>query len=191
MLERRYTLVSVPAALPLALVLVIACVGAPAAASAQVFAEELRIEGAWVDAALSLGGGIGVGNDLDSNVFGRLRLGALYAYEPWIVNLGVTGELGALAERGVGAELEVNHFGGPWAQFGISRVLDAQWMSHLALGFAVFGVEWQHRLGTPSRHAVLFLLRAPIGIWWFLLRDHDARARRQREPAEASEPDHG
>lgn len=172
-------------------VLALCSAGAAQAASAQVFAEELRIEGAWPDAALSFGGGIGAGNDLDTHVFGRLRLGALYAYEPWVVNLGITGELGALAERGAGAELEVNHFGGPWAQFGLSRVLDAQWMSHVALGFAVFGVEWQHRLGTPSRHAVLFLLRAPIGIWWFLLEDDALRTRRQRARRRAdSEPEH-
>jgi hypothetical protein len=152
----------------------------PGVAAAQVYAEELRVQGAWYDAAFAFGGGIGVGNSLDTNVFGRLRLGGLYAYEPWIVNLGVCGELGALAERGAGLELELNHFGGPFGQVGVSRVLRSQWMGHLALGFAVFGVEWQHRFGEETSDAVLFLLRAPIGIWWFLLNDDAERKRKKR-----------
>jgi hypothetical protein len=155
----------------------------PAAANAQVFSEELRIEGAWPEITLSGGGGIGLGNTLDSNVFGKLRLGALYVYEPWIFAGGVIGELGALAERGVGAELEVHHFGGLWAQVGGSRVLRSQWMGHLTFGFAVFGVEWQHRFGENS-NALLFLLRAPIGLWWFLLEDDAARNRRQHADEE-------
>jgi hypothetical protein len=157
---------------------VVACL--PGRAAAQVYAEELRIEGAWPDAAFSFGGGIGVGNSLDTNVFTRLRLGVLYAYEPWLGNFGVCGELGALAERGAGLELELNHFGGPWGQVGASRVLRSQWMGHLALGFAVFGVEWQHRFGAEPSDAVLFLLRAPIGIWWFLLHDDAERQRRRK-----------
>jgi hypothetical protein len=166
----------------------------PRAAAAQVYSEELRIKGAWPDIAVSFGGGIGVGNGLDTNVFGRLRLGGLYAYEPWVANLGVTGELGALPQRGAGLELEINHFGGPWVQGGLSRVVGvsrtsgAQWMTHAALGFALFGVEWQHRLGTPSDNAVLFLLRAPIGIWWFLVHDHEAR---KRHKADQSQPHEG
>jgi len=155
----------------------------PAPAHAQVFSEELRIEGAWPEITLSGGGGIGLGNTLDSNVFGKLRLGALYVYEPWIVAGGVIGELGALAERGLGAELEVHHFGGLWAQVGGSRVLRSQWMGHLTFGFAVFGVEWQHRFGENS-NALLFLLRAPIGLWWFLLEDDAARKRRQHADEE-------
>jgi hypothetical protein len=167
------------AALLCALLVCAAC--APGAAAAQGGAEEQRIQGAWPDIALSGGGGIGVGNSLDTNVFARLRLGALYAYEPWVVNLGATGELGALAEHGAGAELELNHFGGPWLQAGFSRVRRSQWMGHfavgLAVGFAAFGVEWQHRFADRAENAVLFLLRAPIGIWWFLLDDHNKRRR--------------
>ena len=181
MLQRRN-------ALSLAALLCAGAACSPRAAAAQVYAEELRIQGAWPDIAVSLGGGIGVGNSLDTNVFARLRLGGLYAYEPWVVNLGVCGELGALAERGVGAELELNHFGGPWGQVGGSRVLGGQWMGHLALGFAVFGVEWQHRFGDETSNAVLFLLRAPIGIWWFLLHDDAERQRRKRSAPSATGP---
>jgi hypothetical protein len=156
------------------------CAGASGPAAAQVFSEELRVTGAWPDASLSLGGGIGLDHSLDTNVFGRLRLGALYAYEPLIVNLGITGELGALAQRGVGLELELNHFGGFWAQFGVSRVLDAAFMSHATLGFAIFGIEWQHRHTDRRNDALVFLLRAPIGIFWFLMQDQAERERRSR-----------
>jgi hypothetical protein len=172
-LERRDS----QAAVLCALLLCAAC--APDVAAAQVVAEELRIQGLWPDIALSGGGGIGLGNSLDTNVFARLRLGGLYAYEPWVVNLGATGELGALAEHGAGAELELNHFGGPWLQAGVSRVRRAHWMGHAAIGFAVFGVEWQHRFADRAENALLFLLRAPIGIWWFL--HDDDRKRRKRE----------
>jgi hypothetical protein len=143
-------------------------------ARAQVYSEQLRIRGFWPDAAIALGGGIGVGHSLDSNVFGRLRLGALYAYEPLIVNLGVSGEIGALAERGAGIDLELNHFGGPWLQLGMARVLHDDFMTHVTLGFSLFGVEWQHRLDYRRDNAILFLLRAPIGIWWFLI-ENDLR----------------
>jgi hypothetical protein len=146
--------------------------GAPRPAHAQVFADDLRAKGFWPDAALSLGAGIGVGNALDTNVHSRLRLGALYAYEPWIVNLGLSGELGAIGERGVGVDLEFNHFGGPWLQGGVARVTHDDFMSHVALGFALFGVEWQHRFAAPNENALIFLLRAPIGIWWFLAVDN-------------------
>jgi hypothetical protein len=172
-LERRDAVARVAGALLLAW-----GVGTPAGAAAQVFAEELRIEGAWPDITLTGGGGIGLGNGLDTNVFGKLRLGVLYAYEPWIASAGVIGELGALAERGVGAELELHHFSGLWLQAGGARVLRAQWMGHLTFGFSLFGVEWQHRFGERS-DALLFLLRAPIGLWWFLIEDDAARERRQ------------
>jgi hypothetical protein len=141
-------------------------------ALAQVYAPELRITGFWPDVALSGGGGIGLGHSLDDNFMGRLRLGALYAYEPFIFNAGVSGQLGALAERGIGGELEVNHFGGGWLQLGLSRVSDGDWMSSVTLGLTVFGVEWQHRYRASDDDALLFTLRLPIGIWWFLLAEH-------------------
>jgi hypothetical protein len=165
------------------LLLLAASACAPPVAAAQSSAKAAdRISGLWPDIVVSGGGGIGVGNTMDTNVFARLRLGGLFAYEPFVVSAGATGELGALAERGVGAELEFLHMTGPWLQVGASRVLRAQWMGHLTLGFAVFGVEWQRRFEEHS-DAVLFLLRAPIGLWWFL-HEHEQRRRRAREDAE-------
>jgi hypothetical protein len=138
-------------------------------AHAQVFSEELRVKGFWPDIALAVGGGIALDHALDANVMGRLRIGALYAFEPLIVNLGVSGEVGALAERGYGLELEINHFGGPFLQAGFDRVLRDDYMTRVMIGFTMFGVEWQHRLDTHASNALLFVLRAPIGIWWFLI----------------------
>jgi hypothetical protein len=138
-------------------------------ARAQVFAEELRVKGFWPDIALAVGGGIALDHTLDANVMGRLGVGALYAFEPLIVNLRISGEVGASAERGFGAELEINHFGGPFLQFGFDRVLRDDYMTRVMIGFTLFGVEWQHRLDTPAHNALLFVLRAPLGIWWFLL----------------------
>jgi hypothetical protein len=155
-------------------------------ARAQVFSEELRVRGFWPDVALSAGGGIGLGDSLGTNVMARARVGALYAYEPLIVNLGITGEVGALARRGMGLELELNHFGGPFLQAGFERVAGDDWMSHVMLGFAEFGVEWQHRIdpGLPAaNNALMFVLRLPVGIWWFLLvkdAEQDAAQKRAR-----------
>jgi hypothetical protein len=152
-----------------------------------VFSEELRTRGFWPDIALAVGGGIGLGESLDTNVMARARLGALYAYEPLIVNFGITGEVGALARRGLGVELELNHFGGPFLQAGFERVAGDDWMSHLMLGFSMFGIEWQHRVDPgagAANNALMFVLRAPIGIWWFLLVDDSRRkaAQAQRSP---------
>lgn len=153
---------------------------APSAASAQVFAEELRIKGLWPDLALQFGAGFGIGDRLATPVFGRARLGALYAYEPIILNLGLTGELGALARRGLGVELELNHFGGLWLQGGFERVLGDDWMTHATLGYTVIGVEWQHRFTDRPDNAVLIVVRATLGILWFLLADDARRTREQR-----------
>lgn len=126
------------------------------------------IVGIWPDMALSVGAGIGVDEVLDSNVFLRLRLGGLLAFEPWVLNLGVTGELGALAEWGAGVELELNHMSGPWLQINASRVEHERFMGHLGLGYFVVGVEWQHAFGDEPDDAVLFVLRLPIGLLWFM-----------------------
>ena len=174
MLERRAPV----AALALYGALALAAICArPAPARAQAFAQELHRSGFWPDIALAVGGGIGLGGGLDTNVMARARLGALYAYEPLIINLGVSAEVGALAERGLGLELELNHFGGPFVQLGFDRVLGSDWMSRVMLGFTLFGVEWQHRFdrgAARADNALMFVLRVPIGIWWFLLVD-DAR----------------
>ena len=143
-------------------------------ATAQALPEP-PIAGVWPDIALTVGAGIGIDEPLAANVLARLRLGALFAYEPWVLNLGVTGELGALAEHGLGLELELNHMSGPWLQLNASRVEPGRFMGHVGLGYFVFGVEWQHAFGDAPQDAVLFVLRLPIGILWFLPQ-HEARS---------------
>lgn len=129
---------------------------------------EPPIAGVWPDIALTVGAGIGIDQPLGTNVLARVRLGAMFAYEPWVLNLGVTGEIGALAEHGLGLELELDHMSGPWLQVNASRVEPGRFMGHLGLGYFVFGVEWQHAFGDAPQDALLFVLRLPIGILWFL-----------------------
>lgn len=151
----------------------------PGRASAQE-AKRYRAVGLWPDFALSVGGGIGIGHPIATNVYAALRLGFLFAYEPWVINLGISGELGALPRRGYGAEIELNYLRGPFLQAGYDRVADGFGMTRLTLGFALFGVQWQHRLSSaPPDNALLFVLRFPFGVGWFFLHDQQ---RRQREP---------
>jgi hypothetical protein len=129
-----------------------------------------RVEGFAPDAQLVGGGGFGLGGPLSNYFLGRLRLGALYAREPWIANAGVSIEVGALGEFGVGCELELNTWKGLFAQIGFASVTDHQWMGHVALGYTVLGLEWQHRFGDATTHdALLFEVRLPLGTWWFLV----------------------
>jgi len=122
---------------------------------------------------LELDGGVGFGlqRQLDNNFVGRLRLGALYFDEPIVYALGITGEVGGLAEYGVGAAFEVSHFDGPWARIGGSRVIGNDWMTQLTLGFLFFGLEWQHRFESASTasDALMMVFRLPVGVWWFMM----------------------
>jgi hypothetical protein len=59
----------------------------------------------------------------------------------------------------------------------VTRVSDAQWMSHATFGWFVFGLEWQHRFTSDvPRDALLLGVRLPIGLWW----------QRERQKAEAT-----
>jgi hypothetical protein len=139
-----------------------------------------RAVGFWPDISLSLGGGIGINGALDSNLHAALRLGALFAFQPWVINVGINGQLGALARRGVGGEVELNYLRGPFLQFGYDKVAGGDFMTRATIGFAVFGIQWQHRLAaTKPDNALLFLLRLPFGIGWFFLNDQQ---RRRDEP---------
>ncbi|HEX2678190.1 MAG TPA: hypothetical protein VHM19_16160, partial [Polyangiales bacterium] len=153
-------------------------------AHAQVFAEELRTKGLAPDLQVQGGVGFGLGHSLDNNFLGRARFGLLYAYEPWIVNLGPVLELGGLAGLGGGGEIEINSFGGAFGQIAFSRVQHEAWMTHLALGFTIFGLEWQHRFESSRDYdALLFDVRAPLGIWWFLTHDEDQKEKRAKAKA--------
>ena len=124
-------------------------------------------QGIGVDAQLTGGGGFAFGASLENYFLGRVRLGALYASQPWVVNLGLTAEIGALARVGVGGELELNHSSGPYASLGLARVTGDEWMTHASAGFMILGLEWQHRVTSqrPS-DALVFHVRLPLGLWW-------------------------
>jgi hypothetical protein len=150
--------------------------------------EPYRAKGFWPDIALAVGGGIGVGGAIDTNLYGALRLGALFAYEPWVINLGINGELGALPKRGIGVELEFNYLRGPYVQFGYDKIADGDFMIRTTLGFALFGVQWQHRLAsTKPSDALLFVLRLPLGIGWFFVHDQERRRTQRPPPPPVSE----
>jgi hypothetical protein len=156
---------------PVPFLLLVSALLFPPAASAQIMPEELLVRGLSWDLQIEGGAGFGLDARLPDIVVGRLRVGALLANEPLIYNLGITGELGGLASRGAGAELEVNHFGGPWLRVGICYVRGDDWMTRASLGFAIFSLEWQHRLASwEPRNALMFQLRLPIGIYCFLSR---------------------
>lgn len=157
---------------------------------AQVYAEQLRTRGFGLDLQLEGGVGLGLQRPLDNAFLARVRLGGLYAYEPWIVNAGPTLELGGLAGLGVGAEIEVNSFGGLFSQVAMARVDNDAWMTRLAFGFTIVGAEWQHRLAAGADDdALLFVVRVPLGIWWFLVRDDDeAKDKAKQARAHAGAP---
>lgn len=137
---------------------------------------------------LELDGGVGVGvqRQLRNNFLGRLRVGALYVGEPWVYALGVTGEVGGLAEYGAGLTLSVSHFDGFWARLGGSRVAGDDWMTHATLGYLFFGVEWQHRLDSSrvASDALMMVFRVPVGVWWFLMREQQPVAPQRSQRVE-------
>jgi hypothetical protein len=182
--QRRKSLRRAFVALASLLACGLACAARPAAARAQVLAQELRTQGLAPDLHIQGGLGLGLGRSLANNFLGRVRLGGLYAYEPWIVDLGLTLELGGLAELGVGGELELNHFGGLFGQLAFARVEDDAWLSHVAVGYTIFGVEWQHRFAQArADDALLFCVRVPLGLWWFLVRHDDEEDERMKARA--------
>lgn len=161
------------------LVVLLACVS-PTVAFAQPLSSPAR--GFGIDMELEGGVGFGLQHQLDNDFLGRLRLGALYFDEPLVYALGVTAEVGGLAEYGLGVALEVSHFDGPWARIGGSRVVGDEWMTQLTLGFLFFGLEWQHRIDARDAlsDSLMLVFRLPVGVWWFMTRD--------RQPTHGSLP---
>jgi len=127
----------------------------------------LRYRGLAPDAQLTGGGGFAFAKPLDNPFLGRAPAGLMYLDSSFMVSLGPTLEVGALAKLGVGGELEITAGPRLFGNIGVARVDDAQWMSHATLGWFVFGLEWQHLFASDvPRDALLFGVRLPLGLWW-------------------------
>lgn len=147
------------------------------------------VDGLGPDAQLVGGIGFGFERKLDNFFLARARLGALYASAPWIVNLGLTAEVGALAGLGWGGELEVSRGGTFFGNVGVAHVDQARWLAHVSVGFTIFGLEWQHVFDGPKPHNALLLeVRLPLGLWWLHKRQEKAEARATAPPAPTVRP---
>jgi hypothetical protein len=128
-----------------------------------------RVGWSW-DVELDLGLRL-VDDNLDTSLgMARLQAGVLRADEPYYYSLGVTGEVGGAADRSVGLQATVTHLhAGTWLHLGGSwLVRDSAAASALAVGWSLFGVEWQHRFDDSSGDGLLLQLRVPLGTTWFL-----------------------
>ena len=133
------------------------------------------VEGLGPDAQLVGGLGFGLDGKLDNYFLARGRLGVLYATAPWIVNVGLTAEVGALAGLGWGGELELSRGGSFYGSVGVARVDHGRWLMHAGLGFMIFGLEWQHTFEGPNPNDALLLeVRLPLGLWWLQKRQEKA-----------------
>jgi|GEM_PF-5630584 len=136
------------------------------------------VEGFGPDAQLVGGLGFGLDGKLNNYFLARGRLGALYATAPWIVNLGLTAEVGALAGLGFGGELELSRGGSFYGSLGVARVDHGRWLMHAGVGFTIFGLEWQHTFEGPNpTNALLLEVRLPLGLWWLQKRQEKADAK--------------
>ena len=145
---------------------------------AQPMVRSNSVDGLGPDAQLVGGLGFGLDGKLDNYFLARGRLGVLYATAPWIVNLGVTAEVGALAGLGWGGELELSRGGSFFGSVGLSRVDQGRWLMHAGLGFMIFGLEWQHTFEGPNpNNALLLEVRLPLGLWWLQKRQEKADAK--------------
>ena len=68
-----------------------------ASATTPVRADATDARGVSFDAQLTGGGGFAFRSSLDNPFLGRVRMGALYAAQPWMANVGATLQFGALA----------------------------------------------------------------------------------------------
>jgi hypothetical protein len=168
-------------------------VGLAAPASAQQplpDLESFRLKGWGPDAQIVGGGGFGLGGDMDNPFVGRLRLGALYAREPWIWNAGVEGQIGALREWGFGGEIEVNHFKGMFASLGVGTAQLEDAALNVTVGYTIVGLEWHHRFtSSEPQDALLLVVRAPLGMWWFLTQRDDNDEDEEDKPTRGGERD--
>lgn len=133
------------------------------------------VEGAFLD--LQLAGAIGTGIDgplaFPLQTSGRVGVG--YATEPWSFAAGGTAAIGGAFDLAFGIELEVNHFEGPYLDLGVAVTTDGHPVVHGTAGFAIVGVQLVSRfVDGPVSHAVLAVLRWPIGFTRFLGTKHEA-----------------
>jgi hypothetical protein len=92
----------------------------------------------------------------------------LVMHEPWIVAFGPTVEVGGLTAAGIGGQLDVIHLAtGLSVEAGAAFSMDAP-VSHASIGYAVLGIEWQHRFAPERADALMFRLRVPIGVAVYL-----------------------
>jgi len=120
--------------------------------------------GASWDFQLEGGFAVALKNDLPHHWFGRARAGMLILHEPLLLAFGPTIELGGLVGLGVGGQLDIVDLAtGMSIEAGGAFATDGAFVSHVSLGYALFGLEWQQRFGEGSAAALVFKLRVPIG----------------------------
>lgn len=121
------------------------------------------------DAQLEGGLGIALRNDLPHSWFGRARVGMLVVHEPLIFAFGPTVEVGGLIGLGVGGQVDLIHLAtGMSLEAGGAAAASDELVTHLSLGYSIFGLEWQHRFARQSADALMFRLRVPVGVIAFL-----------------------
>jgi hypothetical protein len=135
------------------------------AASAQA---EAQTRGLAPDAQVTGGIGAALHGKLDNVFLARARLGVLYALDKYWIAAGAIGEVGALPGLSIGGELEFNQDQGWFTNAGLTYAEHKRVTGHLALGYLVFGLEWQHDFTRDKpNEALLATIRLPLGFWWF------------------------
>ena len=129
---------------------------------------QARIEGAAPDVEVAGGVGLGLNGKIDNYFLGRLRTGALYAFEPHWIAGGFVLEAGALSGLAIGGQLEWNEFHGFFANAGLTYSNHELLTAHACVGYTIVGLEYQHGFGERDPSEALFLnVRFPLGFWWF------------------------
>lgn len=117
---------------------------------------------------VALAGGYAVGLCcVETRFWGRVRAGALYWFDPMVLSFGATLDGGSVMGLAAGVQASLmDSQGGLWGAVGLSYAFDpAAPVVSLSAGWALFGVEWQHRFDdkTSQEDAVLLQLNLPIG----------------------------
>jgi hypothetical protein len=121
------------------------------------------------DLALEGGYGVRLSGTLDDQFLGRARVGGLFLSDPWVLQLGVLGELGGLSSAGVGVQGQAVHLrSGFWSQLGGAVGHGSDFVSYVSVGWTLLGVEWQHRYTSTADNALFFKISLPIGLAIFL-----------------------